>query len=149
MDRKQALASLLGCIVGAGAIATAAFVMVQGTGLIAPACPLEFGLSPLNTSYGWFYRIEWQKTEPRPLREYNATFFVFSSPDARGNQQKLVHHVGALMDLVGSTGNFSFEDRGVHPEMLDNGGDYFWTREWHNIEVERLGRMVGGTLACA
>ncbi len=113
-----------------------------------PDCPLEFGVSSLNTSSGWFYAVESQKTEPRSLNEYNATFFLLSPPDQYGNQEELVKHSGPLEDLVGATGNFSFEDRGAHLGKLDNGGDYFWAREWNNVRVERAGQIVGGTLGC-
>ena|SRR2546428_5190652 len=151
MVRKETLLSLLlGCVVGVAATAVVAFALPHGGGTISSSdCPLEFGLSSLNTSYGWFYWIDWQKAEPGPLEGYNVTFFALSAPDAQGNQQRVVDQTGPLANLVGSTGNFSFEDRGSQVGMLDNGGDYFWTREFHHIEVSRLGRIVGGTLGCA
>ena len=149
MDRKTAFAFLLGCAVGAAATGAGAYFLSSSMITSTPDCPLEFGVSWLNTSSGWFYAVESQRSEPRSLDEYNVTFYLLSPPDQYGNQGELVEHSGPLGDLVEATGNFSFEDRGAHLRKLDDGGDYFWAREWHNIRVERAGRIVGGTLGCA
>jgi len=151
MERSKALALLAGFALGA-VTAGGSLLLYQAltsTMIMLPGeCPLEFGLSPLNTTSGWFYDVGWQRAEPRSFVEYNVTFFVFSQPDQYGNQRQIVHWSGSLDVLVSASGNFSFEDRGIHPGKLDNGGDYFWAREWHVIHVTRAGQLVGGTVAC-
>src|SRR3990170_2638913 len=122
VDRKTAFAFLLGCAVGAAATGAGAYFLRSSMLTSTPDCPLEFGVSWLNTSSGWFYAVESQRSEPRSLDEYNVTFYLLSPPDQYGNQGELVEHSGPLGDLVEATGNFSFEDRGalhlVHREAV-------------------------------
>lgn len=145
MERKKILTLLVGLVVG---VATIAIGVRLFTGTIEPApCPLEFHVYTLNTSHGWFYAVAGMR-ESRPLEVYNVTFFLYSAPDQYGNQVERVNHSGPLKDLEGAAGNFTFDDRGQFPGMLDSGGDYFRAREWHSLRVERAGRISGGTLGC-
>lgn len=150
MDRSKLVVLLAGVAVGAASTALAFVVPPLFTGIIvAPQDrPLEFGVSILNTTYGWFYRVVGLESQPRPLLEYSARFFVLGPPDYYGNQVEIVHFEGPLPDLVGASGNFSFEDRGIHLARLDAEGDYFWARGWHDLNVYRSGQLVGGTVAC-
>jgi len=139
-------AVLVGFLLGASGVGLALLIgsLTWGGIITSRDCDMEFYVDPLSTPYGWFYTV--RIGEPQPLVEYTVVLFVYSSPDPA--QQEIVDYSGPLVDLVGATGNFSFEDRGIHPGKLDDGGDYFWAREWHNIRVERMGRIVGGTIAC-
>ena len=150
MDKKIVFALAIGVAVGISGSAAAFVVYSALFGvLISPQdCPLEFGVAPLNTTYGWFYQVTYQKTEPKPLVEYAVRLFIFGPPDYYGNQAEIVDFEGPLPSLVGASGNFSFEDRGIHPGKLDNSGDYFWAAEWHNLSVYRSANLVGGTVAC-
>jgi len=151
MDRGKVLTLLLGIALGAGTVGGTLLayrvLSADGFGTFPKDCPLEFSVTTLNTTYGWFYRVVGLETEPVPLSEYSAQFFVYGSPDL--DQEAIVHFEGPLLDLVGASGNFSFHDSGGHPGQLDDSGDYFFASTWHNLEVFRSGQVVGGTLGCA
>lgn len=151
MDRPRLVVVLLAFLLGAGTAVAAyvAYGSIVGMTSSDGDCSLEFAVVTLDTANGTFYRVHALKTEPRSLADYDVTFFTYAEPDPYGNQEKQVRFSGPLPTIVGAVGDFVFEDRGAHDGMLDDGGDYFWARTWHNLEVFRAGTVVGGTLGCA
>lgn len=139
----------LAAVLVAIAVIAAVFLVILTWGLITPPtpCPLTFSVRPVNTTFGWIYVVEFLRGTPLPLSAYNVTFFTWDT-NATGSEGRVIEYEGPLTAIVGSPGNVSFQDRGGLEGYLDDSGDYFWARTWHNLWVEQGGQVVGGTVGC-
>lgn len=145
MDRRRVVALI--AVVAVVAVVVLALLTPPYDLGPPPTCSFELAVQPLNTTAGWFYVIEAIRGNPQPLSAYHVTLFVYGTGPS-GETVRVVGYGGPLPTLSGASGNLTFADRGAQPGYLDAYGDYFWAETWHVLEIDRAGRVVGGTLGC-